>query len=195
MVDSTTPHAWVTRVALRISASSGLLLAPPKAAPSSLICLATHAPTHTRPWNQPSTHLDHRAGALGGESPPLWPWSCMSPLARRLSRLPIADVLGHEAPVATGLRSRLLGLSHLDREQAGPGLLIPRCSSVHTFGMRFALDLVFLDRRGVPVAVRRGVPPRRVASHRAAAAVLELPARIPSSKETYRCRKGSQCQR
>jgi uncharacterized membrane protein (UPF0127 family) len=78
--------------------------------------------------------------------------------------------------VAVGLRARLLGLSHLDREAAGPGLLIPRCSSVHTFGMRFALDLVFLDERRRPLAVRCAVPPRRVFSHRAATAVLELPA-------------------
>jgi uncharacterized membrane protein (UPF0127 family) len=42
--------------------------------------------------------------------------------------------------------------------------------------MRFELDLVFLDREGHPLAVRRRVPPRRLAWHRGAAAVLELPA-------------------
>lgn len=96
--------------------------------------------------------------------------------ARRLRDLPSADVLGHEVRVASGRRARLLGLSHLDREQAGPGLLIPRCSSVHTFGMRFALDLVFLDRDGRPCSVRRALPPRRVAWDRRASAILELPA-------------------
>jgi trehalose synthase len=94
---------------------------------------------------------------------------------RRLRDLPSTTALGHEVRVATGLRARLLGLSHLDREQAGPGLLIPRCSSVHTFGMRFALDLVFLDRDGRPCSVRRQVPPRRLASDRRASSVLELP--------------------
>jgi trehalose synthase len=77
--------------------------------------------------------------------------------------------------VAVGLRARLLGLAGLDREQAGPGLLIPRCSSVHTFGMRFALDLVFLDRDGRPCSVRRAAPPRRFAFDRRASSVLELP--------------------
>ena len=71
---------------------------------------------------------------------------------------------------------RLLGLAHLDPAQAGAGLLIPRCSSVHTFGMRFALDLHFLDEEGEIVAVRRGVRARRVVSCPAAAAVLESPA-------------------
>jgi uncharacterized membrane protein (UPF0127 family) len=68
-----------------------------------------------------------------------------------------------------------LGLAHLDRGEVGPGLLIPRCSSVHTFGMRFALDLCFLDGCEV-VAVRLAVPPRRFAFCRRASAVLELPA-------------------
>ncbi len=101
-------------------------------------------------------------------------------VASRLRDLPSANVLGHEVPVATSFAARLLGLSHLSREEAGPGLLIPRCSSVHTFGMRFALDLVFLDRAGRPCSVRRRVPPRRLAFDRRASSVLELPARRES---------------
>ena len=97
--------------------------------------------------------------------------------AARLSRLPRRAVLGIEVPVAVGARARLLGLSGLDREQAGAGLLIPRCSSVHTFGMRFALDLAFLDRDGNLLATMRSVPPRRLAWQRGAVAVLELPHR------------------
>jgi uncharacterized protein len=95
--------------------------------------------------------------------------------APRLRRLSVLDVLGFEVPVATGIRARLLGLAWLDRDQAGSGLLIPGCSSVHTFGMRFELDLVFLDREGRPRSVRRRVPPRRVVFDRGAAAILELP--------------------
>ena len=94
---------------------------------------------------------------------------------RRFRHLPSATVLGREVPVATTRRARLLGLAGLDLDQAGPGLLIPRCDSVHTFGMRFALDLVFLDPHGRPCSARLGVPPRRVASDRRASAILELP--------------------
>jgi uncharacterized membrane protein (UPF0127 family) len=89
--------------------------------------------------------------------------------------LPTVAICGREVPVAGGFRSRLLGLSRLDREEVGVGLLIPRCSSVHTFGMRFALDLIFLDREGRPCSARRGVSPRRFAWDRRACAVLELP--------------------
>src|SRR5438128_1891978 len=99
------------------------------------------------------------------------------PLAQRLRRLPAATALGREVRVASGSRARLLGLAHLDREEAGEGLLIPRCSSVHTFGMRFPLDLYFLGEHGEVVAVRRGVAARRLAFCGRARAVLEVPAK------------------
>jgi uncharacterized protein len=97
-------------------------------------------------------------------------------LAQRLRRLPIATVLGREVRLARGPRARFLGLAHLNREQAGAGLLIARCSSVHTFGMRFSLDLYFLGEHGEVIAVRSGVPARRFAFCGRAKAVLELPA-------------------
>ncbi|HET7122168.1 MAG TPA: DUF192 domain-containing protein [Solirubrobacterales bacterium] len=113
-------------------------------------------------------------------------------LASRLQRLPRQEVFGLAFPVAADRRSRLLGLTGLDREAVGEGLLIPRCASVHTFGMRFALDLVFLDREETPLAVRLAVPPRRIAWERGAAAVLELPAHClqsPDCTPSHSCRR------
>ncbi len=95
---------------------------------------------------------------------------------RRFRRLPTAEVASRRVPVAVTLPSRLLGLAMLRAGRAGEGLLIPRCRSVHTFGMRFPLDLVFLDRARRPLAIMPAVPPNRVAGHRGASAVLELPA-------------------
>jgi uncharacterized protein len=83
--------------------------------------------------------------------------------------------VGFEVPLATTRLSRLLGLALLSRERAGPGLLIPRCRSVHTLGMLFHLDLLFLDSGGRVIELRRDVPPGRVIRCREAAAVLELP--------------------
>jgi uncharacterized protein len=97
-------------------------------------------------------------------------------LAPRLRRLPRAAVLGREVRVAAGFRARLLGLAGLDREEAGPGLLIPRCSSVHTFAMRFALDLYFIDGAGAVVCAGRGIPGGSVVLCRGASSVLEVPA-------------------
>lgn len=102
-----------------------------------------------------------------------------SELAPRLAALPRCRALGREVAVAATHRARLLGLAALPRERAGTGLLLPRCRSVHTFGMRFELDLVFLDRAGRPLAIFVRVPPRRLAWRRDAAAVLELPSFPP----------------
>jgi uncharacterized protein len=95
--------------------------------------------------------------------------------AARLATLPRRHIAGHEVPVAIGLRARLLGLVGLPREQAGAGLLIPNCTSIHTFGMRFAIDVVFLDGEDRPLALYRGVASRRLLSFRAARSVLEVP--------------------
>jgi hypothetical protein len=97
-------------------------------------------------------------------------------IARRLRVLPRLEILCRDVPVAVSYRSRLFGLAGLPRERVGIGLLIPRCSSVHTFGMRFNLDLLFLDVYGRPLSWRLDVPPRRFASHRGAYAVFERPA-------------------
>ena len=93
---------------------------------------------------------------------------------RRFAAMPRREVAGIEVPVADSHAVRFLGLAHLDRDLAGPGLLIPRCRSVHTFGMRFEIDIWFLDGAGDPVMVRRGVPSRRLLWCLSAAAVLEV---------------------
>jgi uncharacterized membrane protein (UPF0127 family) len=94
---------------------------------------------------------------------------------RRFHSLGRTRILGSEVPVASTFPSRLLGMALLRREHAGEGLLIPRSRSVHTFGMRFRLDIVFLDGADRVLELRRAVPPNRVARCPGAMAVLELP--------------------
>ncbi len=96
-------------------------------------------------------------------------------IPRRFRDLPLADVGEHRVPVAVDLPSRLLGLALLRPGRAGAGLLIPGCRAVHTFGMRFALEVRFLDAGLRTVATRPALPPWRFASEPGAAAVLELP--------------------
>jgi uncharacterized membrane protein (UPF0127 family) len=76
--------------------------------------------------------------------------------------------------VARTFRERLVGLAWR-REPPAEGLLLLRTRSVHTFGMRFALDLHWLDAAGGVVRVDRAVPARRVRTCLRARAVLELP--------------------
>jgi uncharacterized protein len=54
------------------------------------------------------------------------------------------------------------------------GLELSPCRSVHTFGMRFALDLIWLDRAGHLVRVDAAVPPRRFRTCLRARSVIEV---------------------
>jgi len=67
----------------------------------------------------------------------------------------------------------LLGSRYLDD---GDALWLAPCRAVHTFGMRFAIDVVFLDARGKVLRVVPNLPPYRLACCLPAASVLELAA-------------------
>jgi len=69
----------------------------------------------------------------------------------------------------------LLGLSPGDFRN-GYGIWIVPCHGVHTLGMRFPLDVVYLDRSLTVVHIQSGLQPWRFAPVRMqAASVLELP--------------------
>jgi uncharacterized protein len=92
---------------------------------------------------------------------------------RRLGRLPATDLGGglrvHEARGRAARRRGLGGLDALPDDRA----LRLRCRAVHTFTMRFALDLIWVDRAGRVVRVDRRVPARRHRGCLRARAVIE----------------------
>jgi uncharacterized membrane protein (UPF0127 family) len=71
---------------------------------------------------------------------------------------------------------RMRGLLWRPPLLAGEALIIDRCGSVHTCGMKYALDLVFLDRESVIRKLVRAVRPWRMAGCIAADTTLEMPA-------------------
>ena len=75
---------------------------------------------------------------------------------------------------ARGWLGRLRGLIGRADWPPGVALRLAPCRSVHTFGMRFALDLVWLDAGGRVGRIDRGVRPWRVRACLGARAVLEL---------------------
>jgi uncharacterized protein len=96
-------------------------------------------------------------------------------LRRRGSEFnPASTSLPVEIVVARTRRRRLLGLAFRDRPPHGWALLFPRCRSLHTFGMRFAIDVVFLDAGGRVVRVVSGLRPGRIVVCRRAAAAVEV---------------------
>jgi hypothetical protein len=67
----------------------------------------------------------------------------------------------------------LLGRRSLDSDQ---GILLRPAGSVHTFFMRFAIDVLFLDRELVVVGIEPELRPWRTAARRGAKSVVELAA-------------------
>nr|WKF59934.1 hypothetical protein HUO10_004445 [Paraburkholderia busanensis] len=83
---------------------------------------------------------------------------------------------GVAVTVADTSRTRTRGLLGRDHLPANEALLIKRCGAVHTFGMRFAIDIVFLDRHQRVVAIHHDVPKRRVLFNLRARQTLEMTA-------------------
>ncbi len=70
--------------------------------------------------------------------------------------------------------SRLRGLLGRPRLQDDEGLLLSPCNQIHTLGMRYALDVVFLDKAGTVLKCVENLRPFRVAGALRARHALEL---------------------
>ncbi|MES9993783.1 MAG: DUF192 domain-containing protein [Candidatus Thiodiazotropha sp.] len=79
-----------------------------------------------------------------------------------------------DARLADTYISRLRGLLGKKQLADNDGLLLKRCASVHTVGMRYAIDLVFMDKKGLVLKCQERVKPFRAASAPGAYYTLEL---------------------
>ena len=96
-------------------------------------------------------------------------------------------LLAREVRVTRDIWDRLRGLLGRPRLDAGQGLFIVPCNGVHTVGMGYAIDVVFVDRAGRVVHAAEGVRPLRcIPWVRHAHAVLELPAGTIAASSTTR---------
>jgi uncharacterized membrane protein (UPF0127 family) len=86
------------------------------------------------------------------------------------------EVVCERCLVADSPWSRLGGLLGRRGLEWGEGLLLRPTGSVHTFFMRFPIDVVFLSREGEVLKVARALPAWRTAGARRAKAALELAA-------------------
>lgn len=86
-------------------------------------------------------------------------------------------ILAERAAVARTPIQRLVGLLAYARLEPGEGLIFGRCNSIHTWFMRFPIDVVFVDGRRTVVRVYNSLPPWRMTPLVwQAATVIELPA-------------------
>ena len=95
---------------------------------------------------------------------------------REVRNLRTQSIVASCVEVADRGPARTRGLLGRQSLGEGEGLWIVPCEAVHTFGMRFAIDLVFLDRRNIVRKVRSSVPPGRLSGCLRARSVLELAA-------------------
>jgi uncharacterized membrane protein (UPF0127 family) len=83
--------------------------------------------------------------------------------------------LAEAADVADTSAKRRTGLLKHSGLEPGAGLWIVPCEAVHSFGMKFAIDLVYLDRKKRVRKIRKKMVPRRLSACLTAHSVLELP--------------------
>ena len=92
----------------------------------------------------------------------------------RLDDLPTRELTGGlRIAEARARAARMKGLARLDSLPRSAGLHIPGCPAIHTFTMRFPLDLIWLDKKGEVVRIDPSVPPRRLKSCLRARSVIE----------------------
>jgi len=94
----------------------------------------------------------------------------------RLVNQRTGEVVVRTVEVADTRSSRRRGLLGRDCLAASSALVISPCFAVHTAFMRFAIDVVFVDRDGLVVRIVRELPPWRMAASWRAQQVIELPA-------------------
>jgi len=85
-------------------------------------------------------------------------------------------ILGDAVELADTSETRRVGLLKHERLEPGSGLWIVPCESVHTFFMKFPIDLVYLDKQRKVRKVRHAVPAWRLSACLSAHSILELPA-------------------
>lgn len=93
-------------------------------------------------------------------------------------------MLAHRAGIADTSKTRKTGLLKHERLENGEGLWIIPCEGVHTAGMKFPIDVLFLNKKRKVVKVRAAMPRWRMALCLWAHSVLELPSGTATATNT-----------
>ena len=92
--------------------------------------------------------------------------------------------LADRALIADNSKTRKTGLLKHDRLESGEGLWITPCEGIHTVGMKFAIDVLFLDKKRKVVKIRAAMPRWRMSASLFAHSVLELPSGTVQATQT-----------
>ena len=100
-------------------------------------------------------------------------------------------VVSDRCHFANTVLKRMVGLLNRGHFEQGEGLLFDRCYGIHTFGMRFPIDVLFLDKDLRVIRAVKALPPYRTSIVKKAVYVLELPV---GALETSHTEEGDQIQ-
>lgn len=95
------------------------------------------------------------------------------------------QVLSDRCRLANTFLKRAIGLLNRSSLQPGEGLLLDNCHGIHTVGMRFAIDVLFLDKSLSVTRLANDVRPFHIGpAAKNAVYVLELPAGVIEQTRT-----------
>jgi hypothetical protein len=100
-------------------------------------------------------------------------------------------VVSDNCHFANTVLKRMVGLLNRRQFGKGEGLLLDRCYGIHTFGMRFPIDVLFLDKDLRVIRAVKVLPPHRTCIVRKSVYVLEVPV---GALDTSRTEEGDQIQ-
>jgi uncharacterized membrane protein (UPF0127 family) len=108
--------------------------------------------------------------------------SFLSPLVRNpsgafcLVNERTGEVVADQLLPAFDSKTRRTGLLAHESMPPGSAMIIAPTNAIHTFFMRFAIDVLFVTKDGVIVKTRAALAPWRISAAWKAHAVIELPA-------------------
>lgn len=93
-------------------------------------------------------------------------------------------VLADRAGIADTSSKRRTGLLKHNSLERGDGLWLAPCEAVHTFAMKFAIDVLYLDKKKKVLKIRHGMKRSRMSMCLRAHSVLELPSGTAAATQT-----------
>jgi len=84
-------------------------------------------------------------------------------------------LIAGKTKIADNFISRLKGLLETDSMDEGTAMVIRPCNSIHTIGMKYPIDVLFLDKHDKIIKIERNMQSCKFAFCRKASYVIELP--------------------
>ncbi len=104
----------------------------------------------------------------------------------RVTNITKNTVLAETAVKANTSEKRRTGLLKHESMPKGEALWIVPCEAVHSFWMKFAIDVIYLSKKKRVLKIRKNMVPWRISGCLAAHSVLEVPAGMAEETRTER---------